>query len=166
MPLELPVGWVVILNIGLWPVIQLGLAWGFTRLPVGWFRTPRSPRFETARRYEKFLGIRAWKDLLPDGAGWVGGAFAKNRLDSVEAGYLQRFVAETWRGELCHVCALLFVPLFFLWNPWWGNLVVTTYAVAANLPCIIAQRYNRLRLRHLLCRQQRHRCQEDPPSYC
>lgn len=41
--------------------------------------------------------------------------------------------------------ALAFVPLFFLWNPWWADLVIVAYAIAANVPCIVAQRYNRVR---------------------
>jgi glycosyl-4,4'-diaponeurosporenoate acyltransferase len=43
--------------------------------------------------------------------------------------------------------------VFFLWNPWWGDAVIIVYAIGANLPCILAQRYNRLRLRHLLARR-------------
>mgnify|MGYP003343114664 CR=1 FL=1 len=44
-------------------------------------------------------------------------------------------------GELCHWSALVCAPLFFLWNPWWGDLIVVGYALAANLPCILVQRY-------------------------
>ena len=46
---------------------------------------------------------------------------------------------------------------FFLWNPWWGDLIIVAYAVAANLPCIFAQRYNRSRLTRLLGRAGRTR---------
>ncbi|MCF7734052.1 MAG: hypothetical protein K9N23_20380 [Akkermansiaceae bacterium] len=38
------------------------------------------------------------------------------------------------------------------WNSWWADAVMAAYAIAANLPCILAQRYNRLRLRRLLAR--------------
>ena len=152
MPLELPMIWIVILNVLLWPVIQVALAWGFTRMPVCWFNPPVTPAFETAAFYEKFLLIKHWKNLLPDGADWIGGAFNKSQLRATDREYLHRFIIESWRGELCHGCALLFVPVFFLWNPWWGNCVILAYALIANLPCLIAQRYNRIRLRRLLAR--------------
>jgi glycosyl-4,4'-diaponeurosporenoate acyltransferase len=154
MPIELPMIWIVILNVLLWPIIQIALAWGFTRLPVSCFHPPATPAFETASFYEKFLRIKHWKNLLPDGANWIGGAFTKREMKTTDPAYLQRFITETWRGELCHICAFLFVPIFFLWNPWWGNCVILAYALIANLPCIIAQRYNRIRLRHLLDRMK------------
>ena len=49
--------------------------------------------------------------------------------------------------------ALGCAPLFFLWNPWWADLIMLTYALMANLPCIFAQRYNRLRFQRLLARR-------------
>ena len=36
------------------------------------------------------------------------------------------------------------LPLFFLWNPPWACAVMAFYAIAANMPCIAVQRYNRL----------------------
>jgi glycosyl-4,4'-diaponeurosporenoate acyltransferase len=36
--------------------------------------------------------------------------------------------------------------LFFTWNPWQIALLMVPYAVATNVPCIVAQRYNRPRL--------------------
>jgi glycosyl-4,4'-diaponeurosporenoate acyltransferase len=65
---------------------------------------------------------------------------------------LRRFVLETRRGETCHWLAILFTPLFLLWNPWWGFAVNLAYALLANVPCIVAQRYNRARLLALLSR--------------
>jgi glycosyl-4,4'-diaponeurosporenoate acyltransferase len=47
------------------------------------------------------------------------------------------------------------LPLFFLWNPPWACLVMTTYALAANLPCILAQRYNRIAVNRALRSRQR-----------
>jgi glycosyl-4,4'-diaponeurosporenoate acyltransferase len=48
---------------------------------------------------------------------------------------------------------MFLTPLFFLWNPpsiWW---VMAAYALAANGPCLIAQRYNRIRLQGALKRR-------------
>ena len=86
---------------------------------------------------------------MPDAARWFRGGFAKGKLTSRDPAYWERFIRETWRGELCHWSALACAPLFFLWNPWWGDLVIVAYALAANLPCILAQRYNRARLQRL-----------------
>lgn len=153
MLIELPAFWIVVLNVIGWPVIQLGLAWFFTRLPAAWFDPPDPHAWEQGGRiYECVFRIRRWKDRLPDGAGWIDGGFAKGTLAGRSPDYLRRFVRETWRGELCHWLALGCAPLFFLWNPWWADAVIFAYAVAANVPCILAQRYNRLRLRHLLAR--------------
>jgi glycosyl-4,4'-diaponeurosporenoate acyltransferase len=152
--IELPIAWVIVLNVAGWPVIQFALAWAFTRMPVGWFNPPAGRAWERGGRcYERLLGIKRWKDRLPDAARWFGLGFAKDSLAGLEPGYLDRFIRETWRGELCHWAALGCAPLFFLWNPLWADLVMVGYAVGANLPCILAQRYNRLRLQRLRSRR-------------
>jgi glycosyl-4,4'-diaponeurosporenoate acyltransferase len=152
--IELPLGWVVALNCIGWPVIQLGLAWLFTRMPAAWFHAPGAAVIEPWL-YDRVFHVKRWKDKLPDAAAWFSGGFAKRSLADKNPDYLRRFIEETWRGELCHWCALAFVPLFFLWNPWWADLVILAYALAANLPCILAQRHNRIRLRRLLARASR-----------
>lgn len=153
MPIDLPIAWVVALNLAGWPVIQLGLAWAFTRMPVAWFSPCGGLRERDQQFYERALRIKRWKDRLPDAARWFGGGFAKGTLATSNPDYLRRFISETWRGELCHWVALAFTPVFFLWNPWWADLIMVGYVLLANLPCILVQRYNRLRLRRLLARQ-------------
>lgn len=153
MAIELPIGRVIALNLITWPLIQLGLAWWFTRLPHSCFSVRRCWNWEAdGRFYEKFLRIKSWKDHLPDGSAWFGEGFAKANLTSRDRAYLERFNRETWRGELCHWVAIGFTPLFFLWNPWWADLVMLAYAFGGNLPCILAQRYNRARINRLLAR--------------
>ena len=148
--------WIVILNVAGWPLVQLGLAWLFTRMPAAWFDPPSQYDWEqNGRFYEIHFGIKRWKDRLPDAAVWFGGGFAKGSLAGHDPAYLRRFIRETWRGELCHWSALGCAPVFFLWNPWWADLVMVGYAVMANIPCILAQRYNRLRLLHLLANRLR-----------
>ena len=154
MRIDLPIAWIIALNLAGWPVIQFVLAWAFTRMPVTWFNPPASGAWEQGGRfYERLFGIKTWKHRLPDAARLFGGGFAKGALVTIDPDYLRRFIRETWRGELCHWFALLCAPVFFLWNPWWADLVMVGYALGANLPCILAQRYNRLRLRRLLSRQ-------------
>jgi len=143
-----------------WPMIHLTVASVALHLPAhlfaqdSWITAPRRWERE-GRLYRDWLGIRRWKSLLPDGAPWFGG-FAKKRINSHDASYLGQFVLETRRAELAHWCMLLCLPFFFLWNPPWACLVMTAYALAANLPCILAQRYNRI----ALCRVVRTRRRE------
>jgi glycosyl-4,4'-diaponeurosporenoate acyltransferase len=151
---------VIALNIVGWPVIQLGVAWLFTRMPVEWFTPPPARAWEgKGQVYEAWFAIKHWKDRLPDGARWFGGGFAKGALAKTDPDYLRQFVRETWRGELCHWSALGFAPIFFLWNPWWADLIMLAYALGANMPCIFAQRYNRIRLQRLLDRKAAHASQ-------
>lgn len=150
MPIELPIAWIVVLNVTGWPVIQIGLAWAFIRMPADWFSPGGTWSWERRGRfYERVFAIKRWKNLLPDGATWFGGGFAKGNLSGRDHGYLRRFARETWRGELCHWSTIGCTPVFFLWNPWWADLIMIGYALAANLPCILAQRYNRARIRRL-----------------
>jgi glycosyl-4,4'-diaponeurosporenoate acyltransferase len=151
--IELPIAGIIALNVGGWLAIQMGLAWVFTRLPVTWFNPGGAFAWERhGRWYETVFRIKAWKDWLPDAAAWFGGGFAKGALADTSREYLERFVRETWRGELCHWAALAGTPVFFLWNPWWGDGIIVAYALAANLPCILAQRYNRARFQRVLNR--------------
>lgn len=152
MRIELPLNWVIALNLIGWPVIHLGVAWAFTRLPERLFKSEwplMRPRAWEKDFYTRFARIRAWKQLLPDGAPWLKG-FAKRTLRSKETQYLQTFVQETRRGEAAHWLMMFAGSLFFLWNPPWADVVMAGYAVAASLPCILTQRYNRVRLVRVL----------------
>ena len=158
MLVELPIGWIMLLNALAWLVIQLGLAWTMTRIPAARFN-PRSawarlwPWEKSGRAYEKFFATKRWKDSLPDAASWFKGGFPKAELCVHTPDFLRQFLRETWRGELTHWLALLALPLFAIWNPGWGVAVNFIYAVAANFPCIIVQRYNRARFFRVLNRK-------------
>ena len=166
MLIELSIPWIIGLNVVGWVAIQLGLAWGFTRMPAQWFNPGSSLGWErNGRFYENVFWIRRWKDRLPDAASWFTGGFAKGNLSGKDHSYLERFIRETWRGELCHWCALAWTPVFFLWNPWWGDLIIVAYAVGANVPCILAQRYNRARFQRALTRSRYSPTDRDPPPF-
>ena len=131
-----------------WPVIHISIASAALRLPPelfardSWLTVPR--RWEhDGRLYRDWFAIRKWKSLLPDGAPWLGG-FAKKKLRGRDRAYLAQFLLETRRAEVAHWCMLACLPVFFVWNPPWACWMMTVYAIAANLPCILAQRYNRL----------------------
>jgi glycosyl-4,4'-diaponeurosporenoate acyltransferase len=86
---------------------------------------------------------------LPDGAALFKEGFEKKRLKETNMEYLNWFMRETCRAELTHWIVFLFGPLFFIWNLWWVGIVMILYASLANMPCIITQRYNRIRLRRI-----------------
>jgi len=140
-------------NILGWPAVHLTIGFVSVRLPSdlfardNWLTAPR--RWEAGGRiYCDWMGLRRWKSLLPDGAPWLGG-FAKKRLPARDTRYLEQFMLETRRAEIAHWCMLGCLPVFFLWNPPWACGVMTAYALAANLPCILTQRYNRLALQRV-----------------
>jgi len=93
------------------------------------------------------LRIHAWKDHLPEAGKFFSlHPFDKSHLTRFDRDYLARFILETCRAELAHVLPFLFYPLCLLWNPWPANLIMFLYAVLANVPFILIQRYNRARL--------------------
>jgi len=158
MLFEFPIVWTTLLNALAWLVIQFGLAWTMTRIPAGQLNPHNTwarlwPWERSGRAYEKFFAIKRWKDSLPDAASWFPGGFAKASLRTRTPDFLGQFLRETWRGELTHWLALLALPLFAIWNPGWGVVVNFAYAVAANLPCILVQRYNRGRFLRVLSRR-------------
>jgi len=57
---------------------------------------------------------------------------------------------ETRRAELTHWLLMVPAPFFFLWNPAWAGWVMIVYALLANCPFIMIQRYNRPRLERVL----------------
>jgi glycosyl-4,4'-diaponeurosporenoate acyltransferase len=143
--IDLPMWGIVALNAGGWLTVQVGLAILFTRLPGEWFEGGRVFSAEEGF-YERVCFVRLWKDYLPDGAKWVGGAVTIGTLRLKRNDHWRLFLQETRRGELCHWVAMGFAPVFFLWNPLWGDFVIVAYAIAANLPCVLAQRFNRGRI--------------------
>ncbi|MDD2457701.1 MAG: glycosyl-4,4'-diaponeurosporenoate acyltransferase, partial [Eubacteriales bacterium] len=100
--------------------------------------------------WQQVFRVRSWKERLPDGAQLIGRGYAKKRLKATHAMELSRFIQESRRAELTHYLAMLPAPLFFLWNPVWVGWFMISYALMANVPCILAQRYNRPRFIQLL----------------
>lgn len=136
-----------------WPVIHLAIGSIALRVPPHvfehdtWITTPR-PWEQEGHVYRDWFAVRKWKALLPDGAPWLGG-YAKKKLCARKPTALAQFLIETRRAEIAHWCMIGCLPVFFLWNPPWACWVMTAYALAANLPCILVQRYNRFTLNRM-----------------
>jgi len=104
---------------------------------------------KNGRFYERLFRLKSWKRRLPDGAVIFKNGFEKKRLKGTNKDYLDSFIRETCRAELTHWIVFLFGPLFLIWNLWWVGIVMIVYATIANIPCVITQRYNRIRLQRI-----------------
>jgi glycosyl-4,4'-diaponeurosporenoate acyltransferase len=149
----------LVANVVAWAVFHAGSGYAVHRLPVtrlqhdSWLLRPR-PCERGGRRYEQVLHIQRWKAHLPEaGALFAGGVSKRHLTGAVGRAGLDRFVAETRRAEYGHWLALAACPLFALWNPLSGLILMTTYSVAVNAPCIAVQRYNRQRAQRILTRR-------------
>jgi glycosyl-4,4'-diaponeurosporenoate acyltransferase len=98
------------------------------------------------------LGVRRWKDRLPE-AGTLFGSVSKRALPAPTEAGLRAFAAETRRAEYVHWAALAPLAAMPCWNPWWLTAAMALYAGAANGPCIVVQRYNRGRIENVLERR-------------
>lgn len=145
----------ITIDAAVWAAIQAAVGYAAHRLPDRrldhdiWLTRPR--RWERdGVFYVERLGIRRWKQRLPEAGALFAGGFDKARLEARSPDHLRRHVMETRRAEIGHWVALLPAPLFWRWNPRWLSVVMSAYAVAVNGPCIAAQRFNRLRLVRVL----------------
>ena len=92
--------------------------WGYLgpRLPTSrfdhdtWWSRLRGPE-RGGRLYER-LGIKRWKDRLPEAGALYSGGFSKRDLTSHDRAHLERFVAETRRAEAVHWMADREVKIF------------------------------------------------------
>jgi glycosyl-4,4'-diaponeurosporenoate acyltransferase len=119
----------------------------------GWLCRARP--FEVAGWYRRWLRVHRWKDKVPEAGALFPGGMSKRHLPGRDVASLQRFVRETRRAELSHWWAMWCGPLFVLWNPPVAAGLLVTYGVLVNLPFIIIQRFNRLRLLALIERMSR-----------
>ncbi len=155
MLIELPVIWTIIINIVLWFIIHMSFAYIITIISAKFINTKswiykQRVWEKNGKIYEEIFKIQSWKGLLPDGAALFKKGFRKKSLVSTDREYLKQFVIETCRAEFVHCLVILFSPVFFIWNPPWAGIIMIIYAILANLPCILAQRYNRIRFNKLL----------------
>lgn len=154
MLVTLPDGWIVVLNVGVWFAWSASVGYAMHRLPVARFardsRLTRLRPFETGGGwYERRLRIRRWKDRLPEAGALFASGFSKRHVARAD---LARYVAETRRAEVVHWVAMVVWPVFAIWNPPWAVGVMLGYALVANAPCLLVQRYNRARLVRILGR--------------
>lgn len=154
MVFHLPTLPTILIDIVAWFAIHMGVSYLMTHVPLSsfdarsWLYTQRTWE-KDGRIYERIFGLNKWKERLPDGAALFREGFKKKRLKKLDNVYLDNFIRETCRAELTHWIVFLFGPIFLVWNLWWVGIVMIVYAISVNLPCIITQRYNRIRLKRV-----------------
>ena len=156
----LPRVWMIISFFAAWLLIQMGAAFIGNRLPKAFFEKSalfKEFGFESEAFYKRVFKVHRWKKLLPDGAAISKNGFRKRRMQSMDKAYVAQFILESKRAEAVHWLAILPFWVFGLWSPPIVVPMMFVYALAVNLPCIIAQRYNRPRLERLLERLERKR---------
>lgn len=99
--------------------------------------------------WNKIFKIKRLKGKLPESTLIMPGSFDSSQMHDTEPKTLNNYISETNRAELTHWLSILPAPLFFLWNPRKYWVLHLMYAVLSNMPFILAQRYNRPRLRKL-----------------
>lgn len=115
-----------------------------------WFRERKWEK--GGKVYEKVFFIKRWKGFLPDGAALFKGGFKKKKLISYSKEYFSEFVLESCRAEATHIPPILLSFVFAFYNPPYIVVIMIAFGVIVNLPCILAQRYNRIRLQRALMR--------------
>lgn len=145
----------LILDAFAWLLIHLSIGFWCSRIPASWFdpnsRFYRSYRWERGGKiYQRFFRVRAWKEFMPNGGSLYGSHFSIKTLPSHSMEYVERWLRESCRSELCHWLMILPGFLFFLWNSVHLAWAMVAYAVLNNIFPIVLQRFNRPRMQRLL----------------
>lgn len=138
----------------LWASFHIGTGFLVQQVPIRYFATlpfvSRSFDWERGGRRWERLGIRRWKDRIPEAGAFCPGGFQKRRLQSDDPAYLRLFVLEASRAELSHWLTWACALSFFAWTPWPIAVFMMCFGAFGNGPCILIQRYNRIRLNRAL----------------
>jgi len=154
-PIILP-GWAIgLLNVVIWVGWITICGYLAHKIPTRWLDhdtwLTHTKRFESnGRFYSHTLRIHRWKDRLPELGAVFPGGFAKRSVSQGEKNVMSRFVIETRRAEYAHLAMMGAFPVTLLYNPLWADGVNLAFALVANLPCLLVQRYNRIRLQRVL----------------
>lgn len=150
----------IAIDIAVWAAIQVTAGFVVHRLPPHrvdrdtWLFRERAWE-RRGRIYIRVFRVRRWKRWLPEAGAVFSGGFDKRHLATRDPAYLRAYAGETRRAELGHWLAIVPFPVFFLWNPRLVAWCMPVYTLAVNGPCIVSQRFNRIRLRRVLAASQR-----------
>lgn len=120
-------------------------------LPREWFHADAAPfkpyDWEQDGRIYERLGIRRWKDHLPDMSRVMRDMTPKRLSWGMNAEQIQNLVAETCVAEMVHrVLCVLSVGICLIMPSGLGLFLTAVYILVFNVPFIMIQRYNRPQL--------------------
>ena len=146
----------VVFDAAVWFALSVAVGYAGHRVPSRWLTRDgaltRLRPFETDGSFwQRRFAVRRWKDRLPDAGAFFGG-ISKRRLRGTT---LEVFLIETRRAEIVHWGLLACAPLFALWNPPLLTGAMLFFALIANGPCLVVQRFNRARLLRLVSHRSR-----------
>lgn len=149
----------IILDTILWFIIHMGISKIGLMIPDKWFEKPLPKDIKKHPIqmffYTKIFFVPKYKKFLPDGGAWFKSGFAKKKLKEKNVKYYMTFLRETRRAEWTHYLQIIPVPIFLLFNPLNAFYIMVIYALFANVPCILTQKYNQIRFTHLLIKLKR-----------
>lgn len=143
------------LNVFIWTFLHSGISFCSSRIPVERFRI-NNPLYQTfcweknGMLYQRLFHVRSWKRFIPQGSKLFRDGFSLQKLSSLDSIYLKRWLQESIRAEFCHWMMVFPSVFFFLWNSELGGWLMVAYAALNNFFPIVAQRFNRPRIRHYL----------------
>lgn len=128
-------------------------------LPRSWFCAEKAPwrsaGWERDGRIYDAIGIRKWKDKVPDSSKYARDMVPKSIAARPTCESIGRLVAETCVAECVHAALMLAsLPVLWIW-PGAGGAVVYFLCILGNLPFILIQRFNRPRLLRMQQRMRR-----------
>lgn len=143
----------------MWFMFQAGAAWLCFRMDNEKFAHDHSiyrirAWEDDGRLYNKLFSVHRWKKYLPDGGAFFAGGYSKKHLTVFSQENLAQYVVESRRAELTHWLAIFPFWVFGFIGPANVLWIMLLYALIVNLPCIIAQRYNRPRFQKLLAQMK------------
>lgn len=154
MLVDLPMLGIIILDIVAWFFFHMTISLLLMKVPDSWYE--KTQKGFTSWKWEKngsiwqsLFRIKDWKKFLPDGTMIISEGYNKTHLPATDLESINKFIIETKRAELTHWLLIPPAFLFFIWNPIWAGLIMIVYALIANVPFIMAQRFNRPRLERL-----------------
>lgn len=119
---------------------------------------PFAPRkWENGGRIYRRLGIRRWKDKMPDMSRVLPDMFPKKLTEADSVEMVSRLIKETCVAEFIHNCLsiLFLIGIWLIHDCSMEGFSLGVFAVLCNLPYVIIQRYNRPMLMRYLDRLKR-----------
>ena len=133
-----------------WSVTQLSLSHLFTKVPRSFFVTHHQ-WFQTfsfekeGELWNRLFLINKWKMYIPEGEWLNKNIYNKRFLKPLTQENIYKMIIEMRRAELVHWLSILPVMVFVRASKC-IKIINILYALLANVPIILTQRYNRPRL--------------------